>query len=153
MARTREPNFLRAWREFRGMTQAKLAEAVDTTGAVISLLEAGERGLSDRWLRRLAPVLGTTPGHLLDMNPRDVDHDIFELFNSMPKEMQEQAKNILKALRGETPPPPPSPSPPAPPKAEATSPPHTIRRAKKEPESEKAQQPKGRRGGKTPKGV
>ena len=84
MARTREPNFLRAWREYRGMTQAKLAEAVDTTGAVISLLEAGERGLSDRWLRRLAPVLGTNPGHLLDMDPHDVDHDIYEIFNGMP---------------------------------------------------------------------
>ena len=79
MVRTREPNFLRAWREYRGMTQAKLAEAVDTTGAVISLLEAGERGLSDKWLRRLAPVLGTTPGHLLDMDPHDVDHDLIEV--------------------------------------------------------------------------
>ena len=84
MVRTREPNFLRAWREYRRLTQAKLAEAVDTTGAVISLLEAGERGLSDKWLRRLAPVLGTTPGNLLDMDPHDVDHDIFEIINSMP---------------------------------------------------------------------
>ena len=101
---TREPNFLRAWREYRGMTQAKLAEAEDTTGAVISLLEAGERGLSDKWLRRLAPVLGTNPGHLLDMSPHDVDHDFLEMFNSMPKEMQEQAKSILRALRGAVPP-------------------------------------------------
>src|SRR5271163_1963782 len=103
MARTREPNFLRAWREYRGLTQAKLAEAVDTTGAVISLLEAGERGLSDKWLRRLAPVLGTTPGNLLDMDPHDVDDDIFEIINSMSKEMQEQAKSVLKALRGPLP--------------------------------------------------
>ncbi|MDB5479465.1 MAG: hypothetical protein JWO83_518 [Caulobacteraceae bacterium] len=143
MARTREPNFLRAWREYRGMTQAKLAEAVDTTGAVISLLEAGERGLSDRWLRRLAPVLNTTPGHLLDMDPEDVDHDFFEIYNSMSKEMQEQAKSVLRALRGEL---------PAAPKAEATPPPK-IRRAPEKAPSEKAQQPKGRRGGKTPKGA
>src|SRR5277367_7010676 len=103
MVRTREPNFLRAWREYRGLTQAKLAEAVDTTGAVISLLEAGERGLSDKWLRRLAPVLGTTPGNLLDMDPNDVDHDIFEIINAMPKEMQEQAKSVLIALGGPRP--------------------------------------------------
>jgi transcriptional regulator with XRE-family HTH domain len=145
MARTREPNFLRAWREYRSMTQAKLAEAVDTTGAVISLLEAGERGLSDKWLRRLAPVLGTTPGHLLDMHPHDVDNDFFEIFNSMSKEMQEQAKSVLKALRGEL---------PAAPKVEAKPPaPPAIRRAKKPAESENAKQPKTRRGGKTPKGV
>ena len=146
MARTREPNFLRAWREYRGMTQAKLAEAVDTTGAVISLLEAGERGLSDKWLRRLAPVLGTTPGNLLDMDPHDVDHDILEIINSMSKEMQEQAKSVLKALRG---------SAPAP-KAEAAVPaPTAVPRAPKKgaASSENAQQPKPRRGGKTPKGV
>ena len=147
MARTREPNFLRAWREYRGLTQAKLAEAVDTTGAVISLLEAGERGLSDKWLRRLAPVLGTTPGNLLDMDPHDVDHDIFEIFNSMSKEMQEQAKSILRALRGDA----PTPSPPPPKVAEPPS--GTIKRGKKDAESEKTQQPKSRRGGKTPKGV
>jgi transcriptional regulator with XRE-family HTH domain len=146
MVRTREPNFLRAWREYRKMTQAKLAEAVDTTGAVISLLEAGERGLSDKWLRRLAPVLGTTPGNLLDMDPHDVDHDIIEIINSMPKEMQEQAKSVLKALRG----PPPTA------KAEATTPPPAVPRASKEKagaDSEGAQQPKPRRGGKGPKGV
>jgi transcriptional regulator with XRE-family HTH domain len=144
MARTREPNFLRAWREYRGMTQAKLAEAVDTTGAVISLLEAGERGLSDKWLRRLAPVLGTNPGHLLDMDPHDVDHDFLEIFNGMPKEMQEQAKSILRALRGDVP-----PLPATPPKAEASRPSATIKQDKKAVESEKAQQPKSRRGGKT----
>jgi transcriptional regulator with XRE-family HTH domain len=145
MARTREPNFLRAWREYRGMTQAKLAEAVDTTGAVISLLEAGERGLSDKWLRRLSPVLGTTPGHLLDMDPHDVDHDLIEIFNSMPKEMQEQAKSVLRALRGD--------APPAPKVEAAAPPPRAVPRAKKGADSEKAQQPKTRRGGKTEKRV
>ncbi len=144
MARTREPNFLRAWREYRGLTQAKLAETVDTTGAVISLLEAGERGLSDKWLRRLAPVLGTTPGNLLDMDPHEVDNDIFEIINSMPREMQEQAKNILKALRGTIAPPP---------KVEEPSPAAVPRIEKAEPSSEKAEKPKTRRGGKGPKGV
>ena len=147
MVRTREPNFLRAWREFRGLTQAKLAEAVDTTGAVISLLEAGERGLSDKWLRRLAPVLGTTPGNLLDLDPADVDHDMIEIFNSMPKEMQEQVKSIMRALRGD--------AAPAPKAEAAPPPPPAIRRskAKKADGSEKAQQPKSRRGGKTDKRV
>jgi transcriptional regulator with XRE-family HTH domain len=141
MARTREPNFLRAWREYRGLTQAKLAEAVDTTGAVISLLEAGERGLSDKWLRRLAPVLGTTPGNLLDMDPHDVDHDIFEIINSMSKEMQEQAKSVLKALRG------PLPAP----AVELAPPPVLPRKDNGTATSDDAEKPKSRRGGKTPK--
>ncbi len=76
MVRSNERNYLRAWREHRGLTQAKLAEAVGTTGAVISLLESGERGLSDKWLRKLAPVLRTRPGHLLEVDPADVDDDL-----------------------------------------------------------------------------
>jgi plasmid maintenance system antidote protein VapI len=137
------------------MTQAKLAEAVDTTGAVISLLEAGERGLSDKWLRRLAPVLGTTPGNLLDMDPHDVDHDFFEIFNSMSKEMQEQAKSVLKALKGDTPAPPRAVAPPVLPRtsrraAEAAK---AAAEAEAAAPSKDAERPKTRRGGKAPKGV
>ena len=44
-SRGRPPNFLRSWREHRGLTQGQLAEMVGTTGSVISLLESGARGL------------------------------------------------------------------------------------------------------------
>ena len=67
----RPKNHLRAWREYRGMTQAQLASIIGTEGSVISLLESGDRSLSDKWLRRLAPPLGTTPGFLLDYAPED----------------------------------------------------------------------------------
>jgi len=79
MVRSYERNYLRAWREYRGLTQAKLADAVGTTGAVISLLESGERGLSDKWLRKLAPVLETTMGYLLEVDPKDADLQVLSL--------------------------------------------------------------------------
>lgn len=69
MARLTEPNFLKAWREHRGLTQAELAHAAGTTGAVISLLEAGDRGLSEKWRLRLAPLLGVRPGDLMTSDP------------------------------------------------------------------------------------
>ena len=81
------------------MTQTKLAEAVGTTGAVISLLEAGERGLSDKWLRRLAPVLGTRPGHLLEVDPHDVSTDILDIWAQIPEAQREQAKDVLRTFR------------------------------------------------------
>ena len=99
MSRTPEKNYLRAWREHRRMTQTKLAEAVGTTGAVISLLESGERGLSDKWLRRLAPVLGTRPGHLLEVDPNDVSTDILDIWADIPEDRREQARDVLKAFR------------------------------------------------------
>jgi transcriptional regulator with XRE-family HTH domain len=99
MVRTPEKNFLRAWREHRRMTQAKLAEAVGTTGAVISLLESGDRGLSDKWLRRLAPILGTRPGHLLEVDPNDAPSDILDIWEDIPEERREQARSILNTFR------------------------------------------------------
>ncbi|WP_454760605.1 helix-turn-helix transcriptional regulator [Caulobacter segnis] len=65
MARTTSKpaaNHLRAWREFREISQDELGELVGTKGNVIGLLESGERGLSDKWLRKLASHLGTTRG-------------------------------------------------------------------------------------------
>jgi transcriptional regulator with XRE-family HTH domain len=99
MTRSHERNYLRAWREHRGLTQARLAEAVGTTGAVISLLESGERGLSDKWLRKLAPVLGTRPGHLLEIDPADVGDDILDIWADIPEERRDQARDVLKTFR------------------------------------------------------
>jgi transcriptional regulator with XRE-family HTH domain len=99
MPRDPEPNFLKAWREFRGLTQARLGEAVGTNGSVISLLEAGDRRLSDKWLRRLAPVLGTTPGFLLDHAPNSLDADIMEIWADIPEDRRQQARDVLRAFR------------------------------------------------------
>lgn len=73
MARLTEPNFLKAWREYRRLTQAELGDAADTTGAVISLLEAGERGLSENWRLRLASLLDVRPGDLMNLDPKRDD--------------------------------------------------------------------------------
>lgn len=91
-------NHLRAWREFRRMSQAQLAEKIGTADNVISLLESGQRQLSDKWLRRLAPALGTTPGFLLDHDPEDLSTDIMELWLSVPAERRDQAIAVLRTF-------------------------------------------------------
>ena len=98
MPKDPEKNHLKAWREFRGLTQAKLAEMIGTTGPVISLLEAGERRLSDKWLMRLAPALRTRPGHLLELDPNDVDSDVNEIWANIPPENRDQAREVLKTF-------------------------------------------------------
>lgn len=92
-------NHLRAWRELRGLTQEGLAEMVGTAGNVIGLLESGERGLSHKWLLKLAPALRTTPGFLLDHDPRDLDTAFLEAALAVPKENREQALRILQTFR------------------------------------------------------
>ncbi|SRR5258706_9280896 len=99
MPRNPERNYLKAWREHRRMTQAQLAEMVDTTGAVISLLESGDRRLSDKWLRRIAPALGIPVGYLLEQHPDNVQPDILEVWAEIPESSRKQALDVLKAFR------------------------------------------------------
>lgn len=96
-------NFLREWREHRRMTQAALAEKVGTTGAVISLLESGHRGLTHKWLNKLADALGTRPGHILEIDPNDSDGDLLEIWAHVPDESRPLAKNVLRTFTRETP--------------------------------------------------
>lgn len=95
-------NNLRAWREWRKLTQEQLADAIDTTPAVVSLLESGKRRLSLKWLQRLAPALKTTPGFILDHTPEDLPTDILETWAEIPPEKQDQALAILKTFMRET---------------------------------------------------
>lgn len=101
MAKTRkmtQRNNLRAWREFRGMTQVELAKAVKTTAGVVSLIETGERGLSLKWLLKFAPALRTTPGMILDHDPHELDTSVLEIWATIPEEKRAQATAILQTF-------------------------------------------------------
>lgn len=89
---------LRAWREFRGFTQDGLAAEVGTTGSVIHLLENGQRGLSDKWLRRLAKPLKTMPGAILDYDPNTVPTAVLEAWSDVPDDMKPTVMSILKTF-------------------------------------------------------
>jgi len=92
------PNHLKEWREFRELTQAALAEAAGTNANMIGYLESGERGLSAKWLRRLAPALDTTPGMLLDHNPFELDRDMIEIWATASNNQRRQLVDIAKTL-------------------------------------------------------
>jgi transcriptional regulator with XRE-family HTH domain len=90
------PNNLRAWREHRRMSQEELAEKIGTTAGMISHLETGERGLSAKWLRRLAAALNTTPGHVLDLDLRNMDAEVFDFWD---RASQAQRRTIVEVTR------------------------------------------------------
>lgn len=93
------PNYLQAWRKFRRMTQEELAEKVGTTKAVISLLESGQRPLSAKWLRKIAPVLSTTAGHLLDHDPEELPTDIIDIWSHIDERDRDMARRVLDGFR------------------------------------------------------
>jgi transcriptional regulator with XRE-family HTH domain len=92
-------NHLKAWRKFRLMTLEEVGDAIGTTKAVIQQLESGRMALSHKWLLKLAPVFGTTPGFLLDHDPNDIDSAFLEAAMAVPKERREQAIQILETFK------------------------------------------------------
>jgi transcriptional regulator with XRE-family HTH domain len=92
------PNHLKAWRDYRKLTQAELAAEVGTNANMIGYLESGERGLSAKWLRKLADALKITPGHLLDHDPSELPNDILEIWMSADPSQRRQLAEVAKAL-------------------------------------------------------
>jgi len=94
----RPQHYLRQWREFRRLTQDQLAEKAGTSKGVVSLLESGDRRLSDKWLRRFAPVLKVQPGWLLDQDPESLSPDVLEIWAAIPEERHSQALEVLRTF-------------------------------------------------------
>lgn len=93
-------HYLKEWREYRGLTQAQLANSVGTNANVISELEHSKRRLSDKWLQKFAIPLQTRPGAILDYDPKDVNNDLLEIWGALTEENKSKAIIILKALAG-----------------------------------------------------
>lgn len=92
-------NHIRAWREYRGLTQAQLAELVGATDNQISMLESGDRQLSPKWLERLAAALKTKPGFLYQFAPGDADLSIMEAILEVPESRKGEALQILRVFK------------------------------------------------------
>lgn len=95
------PNNLRAWRMKKGLTQQELADAVEpkTTANMIQYLESGERGLSLKWLRRLADAMEMSVGHLADHHPDDIETDVLDFWTQkLDREQKRQLAAIAEAL-------------------------------------------------------
>lgn len=94
------PNFIRDWREYRGMTGDALARAVGTTKGQISMLETGERQLTQGWMVRIARILGCRPGDLMDNHPHDVPAEIRYKWLKATKEQRDQISQLADVVLG-----------------------------------------------------
>ena len=92
------PNHLRAWREYRRLSQIELAAAIGTSHQVIGYLERGRTQLSAKWLRKLAEPLKTTPGLLLDHDPNDLDDDLIETWTKASSTEKRQIVSIAHTI-------------------------------------------------------
>lgn len=92
------PNHLRAWMRFRGVKGAQLAEMLGVGPGMVSDLANSKRALSAKWLRRLAPLLDTTPGQLLDHDPFNLPTDIVEIWLNASEDERRQLFRVAEAL-------------------------------------------------------
>lgn len=91
-------HFLKEWREFTKISQDELADRVNTTKGVISLLENGHRGLSDKWAYKLADALNIRAGWLLDFDPGEVPTDILRTWLDIKDGDRPQALRVLRSF-------------------------------------------------------
>lgn len=73
-------HFLQAWREHRKMSVADLADAAGVEPQLVAAWEQGSAEISDKRLRRLSALLGTTPGAILDVDPGSIAPHLLELW-------------------------------------------------------------------------
>lgn len=92
------PNHLKAWMKFRKITGAKLADKLGITPGMVSDLANSNRALSAKWLRRIAPALGTTPGMLLDHDPNELDNDIIDIWVNANSTERRQLIKMAKVI-------------------------------------------------------
>ncbi|WP_419808362.1 hypothetical protein [Sphingomonas sp.] len=86
------PNHLKAWMRFRGVSGQALADALGgtVTAGMVSDLTNSNRQLSAKWLRRIAPILKTTPGHLLDHDPSALPTGLAEIWFAATEDQRRQ---------------------------------------------------------------
>jgi DNA-binding XRE family transcriptional regulator len=61
----RDITYLRAWREYLGLTQDEVAERAGITQAALSQMESGEARLRKASREKLALAMGLNPGQLI----------------------------------------------------------------------------------------
>jgi transcriptional regulator with XRE-family HTH domain len=90
---------LKKVRELAGLNAARLAELVGLTGAMISLLESGEKNPSHETLQRLSRVLGCTIEQL-NTRPGEYPKPLSDFLATIaPDDIRDDEIEVLRLLR------------------------------------------------------
>jgi transcriptional regulator with XRE-family HTH domain len=87
------PTCIRQWRHHRGLTLEDVAERIDMTPGLVSLVERGLRGYTQDTVEALASAMRTDPAALLTRDPTDPN----ALWGIWDKAKPGQRKQIMEA--------------------------------------------------------
>lgn len=99
-------HYLKAWREFRGLRQNKVAAMIGECPSSLSQLESGKQGYTQWKLETLARIYRTDPASLLSVNPFETtpaDDELHRIWLDLRKPEREQALGHLKLIRNARP--------------------------------------------------
>jgi transcriptional regulator with XRE-family HTH domain len=90
--------FIKEWREFRGMTQTELGEAIERSGATISQLENQQSPYRQATLEAIARALGCTTGDLLHRAPQ-ASEALHDILRYLTEEQRAEAIEHIMIIR------------------------------------------------------
>jgi transcriptional regulator with XRE-family HTH domain len=98
--RNRRRTYIKAWREYRGLTQDQLADLLETSTASVSRIESGQQAYTQDFLEACADALSADPASLLTRAPTD-DEAVWSLWDKAQPFERELIVKIATAILGE----------------------------------------------------
>lgn len=93
-----QPTYLKAWREYRNLSQQKLADRVGTTAASISRLENGHQPYFQPLMEALADALLCTVPDLISRDPNSPADALMEQVKRLPREKVIVVRKFIQAV-------------------------------------------------------
>ena len=90
-------HFIREWRQYRGLTQEKLADRLETTKANISRIENLKQGYTQDFLDACADALRTDTASLIMRDPTDPE-GMWSIWEQAKPAERRQIVEIAKTL-------------------------------------------------------
>lgn len=91
------PNFIAAWRQARGKTQAQLAEYIGISEGHLSRIERGEKEYMQSMLEAAAEYLETDPASLLMRDPSRAEN-IWSLWDQASEGERRDIERLAKVI-------------------------------------------------------
>lgn len=93
-----QSHHVKAWREYRELTQEALAERVGVTQEAISKLERGATGYTQAMLEALAKALDCTPAELIQRDPNEAQ-PLWAIIDQIDPRDLPQIKKVLETYK------------------------------------------------------
>lgn len=96
-----QPQFFKAWRKYRGLTQEQLAERIGIARSYLTKIERGDRRYDQPFLEAAAYALRCSPGDLIMRDPTETE-GIWSIWEGLTPPERIRAIAVLKAMKGDS---------------------------------------------------